>query len=138
MTCHIIKHPAARTTALYRWETDELFLGPLNPRFTLAECASFAKDFWRWNGRKREKCPGISFTLEGEYSYAIGRADILLHAQESGPVILVHELVHCKGFGSVRNVHPVSFVKEYIAMLARHVGYSKACLTDSAMMRGLV
>src|SRR5688572_27675922 len=135
---HLITHPGARTAALYDWETKELMLGKHNPRFTLAECRKFAADFWLWSGRKRERCPTVDITLEHDLSFADGRASIVLNFHECGPVVLTHELVHAKGYGQGRAVHPVSFVREYIECLARHVGLKRSMLIDSAMMRGLL
>lgn len=135
---HIINHPGARTRALYRWELEEIFFNRRNARMTLVEARKFAVDFWRTEGRTGERVPRVEFTFNGDDSYALGRGDIVLHAIDNGPVILVHELVHTKGFGQGRSVHPVSFVREYIRCLAYFAGYNLRELTDSAMMRGLI
>lgn len=138
MKPHLIHHPAARTRTLYRWETEELMLGRHNPRFTLAECRKFASDFWWRNGRRSEKCPTVDISLVGDLSFAEGRASIVLNFHECGPVVLTHELVHAKGYGQGRLIHPVSFVRVYIDALARFVGLNRSMLIDSAMMRGLL
>jgi len=138
MKRQLIQHPGARTRALYSWETEEIFLDRRNVRFDQRAADRFARDFWEWRGRDGCAVPKIAITMHGDISFCIGRSDITLHIQETGPVILLHELVHARGFGTSKRMHPVSFVKYYIDCLSLFVGYNRSDLTASAMMRGLV
>lgn len=138
MSRNIVRHSGARTRALYRWETEVIFLDKRNTRFDMKACERFAADFWRYEGRVAERCPRIKLTMHGDYSYCLGRSDIIIHIQESGPVILIHELVHAKGFGSGKSMHPVSFVRDYLRCLARFVSFNFNEIEESAMMRGLL
>lgn len=138
MTRHLIHHNGARTRALYQWETEEIFLDKRNLRFDQKSVDKFVTDFWKREGRIDQRAPRVYITMYGEFSECLGRAEIKLHLQESGPVILVHELIHAKGYGSGKQMHPVSFVRDYLRCLSIFVGFNHSELKDSAMMRGLL
>lgn len=135
---HLIHHHGARTRALYAWETETVFMDKRNVRFDQKTADKFARDFWEWRGRKDCKPPVIKITCLGDISFCDGRSDIVMHIQDTGPVILLHELVHARGFGTESKMHPVSFVRYYIECLSLFLGFDEEYLRASAMMRGLV
>jgi len=52
-------------------------------------------------------------------SYCLGRGLIVLKPADMEFLTLAHELVHARGFGSVKNPHNVGFVKNYAVCLDR-------------------
>lgn len=133
----VIRDARVRTRALYAWERDELMVTKRNPRFDLIDVQKFTLEFWRREGRSGERVPPVEFLRDGDASYVVG-GKIYLHMDDTGPVILTHELVHRLGYGVGRSIHNVAFTREYIRCLSIYVGYERDWLTFSAMARRLI
>lgn len=137
----VLTHKGARTQALYRWENEEFYDTPAGSRkLSEEQLRSLAQKIWDgegWGGHY--PCPTIK--IENTYdnlSYSQGRTAIVLVPKDANAVILIHELVHARGHGVGAIMHPVSFIKVYLRLLNKYLGWDLNELTEKAMKRRLI
>jgi hypothetical protein len=138
----MIKERGARTRALYKWEDEDLVLRRGNVSLHPGEAQWFANEVWikeGWN--TRHSCPDVIVKDRKGRAYCEGRALIVLFSLPKGEdskVVLIHELVHARGYGDGKQMHPVSFVKKYLELLHRYMGWNYQALALEAIRRGLL
>lgn len=97
------------------------------------ELADFIVKLWQLEHTRRQMMPTIEFRRHGETAaYSLSR--IVLVRDCCSLIILVHEFVHCLGFG---NPHGECFAGKYLAMLTRHLGIPENFLIPFALTYGL-
>ena len=131
----------ARTRALYAWEQALLHAVPGVTRLrdvSPQAWNSSALHLWCGIWRRKSRMPKIEIRLMKGPSYAYGRAQIVLAENEAFDLILLHELIHCRGCGSMINPHGVGFVRAYVDTLSLWYGWDREFLEFEAMSRGLL
>lgn len=122
----MITNPVARTRALYKWEDDLVSTVLPKPGLLVENHGWFWSDvdsnesamaMWfrlgMWHNPPKESCPRVHLRHGLKRSYCYGRADIYLAFTEANQIILLHELIHAKGYGSEQNPHNKAFVVRY-------------------------
>ena len=134
----MITHAGARTRALYAWEQDDLEKR-LTERLTVKQMQQYANEFWCYeNWDSRERTPTLHYTREA-VAYCWGRSDIFMTRRQAHRVVLIHELVHARGYGGIgSNAHTVGFVRTYLTLLNKHVGFDRDELFETAFLKGLI
>lgn len=145
----VIKHGGARTRALYKWENEDLCQRTAGKhRMNEHELNLYTQ--WIWDEEGWDKCPTIHVVNSGQYSYSMGRKIAYLaipvpNSPKAGlriggdnKVVLIHELVHCKGFGDYGPMHSVGFVKLYLRLLSKYLQWNHSVLVMVAKERGLI
>jgi hypothetical protein len=134
----MITHVGARTRALYAWEQDDLEVR-IKERLTVEQMQKFANKVWRlekWDAN--ESVPTIH-SYRGKQAYCYGRADIYMPRRQSCRVVVLHELVHARGYGNKgNNQHTVGFVNVYLRVLHTYLGFDYVDLMNTACYKGLI
>lgn len=150
----VIKHSGARTRALYKWENEVLLQTP--PGFNTCDevhLNCLAEAIWASEGWDLARPAPRIHLLDGkkeQYSWSMGKKHVYLippipAAKSLGirlggnnPVVLIHELTHARGFGDYGPMHSVGFVKLYLRLLSKYLGWDLSELVKDAKERGLL
>lgn len=134
----LIKHPGARTRALYRWEREEIDARSKKWRMPKRSLLRFSERVWEELGwHQRHGAPAIVIR-ECSISACYGRSLIVLRPCDMHPAVVLHELAHARGYGEGAVMHPVSFVLKVIELYSYYLGWSYSRLFAQAALRGLV
>lgn len=134
-------HGGARTQALYRWENEEFYGSPAGRRkLSEKQLQAMAQEIWASEGWDAHlPCPTLRIErTPDDLSYSQGRKVIVLVPKDANAVILIHELTHARGYGVGAIMHSVGFVKMYLKMLNKYLGWDLTELTEKAMKRRLI
>lgn len=135
----MIKHPGARTRALYRWEDQLLQRGASggNRKVRSEKEARFIIDrIWKMEGRKGAQPAFKIKTMTGMPYYETERHEIVLTNEDHFMLTLIHEIVHSLGLGHGKDIHDVRFIKKYAKLLAFQYGWTEEqLLCEAKMMR---
>ena len=151
----VIRHGGARTRALYHWENVDLCLRPDGRKqLKVDELNRIAEGIWAtegWTLARLAPQVHIIRDCKAEYSWTIGKKQIYLlppnpNAKRiparlggTNAVVLIHELTHAKGYGDYPGqMHSVAFVKLYLKLLSKYLGWDHDALVAEAKRRRLI
>lgn len=136
----MIEYPPARTRALYIWEREDIEPRSQLRPLTLLGSEAFVRRVWSDQGWLfRHSCPQIVLLHPNrKHSFCWGRSHLFMRPQDLHPSVLLHELVHARGYGDGRDSHSVGFVKEIVRLWSEYLGWSRRRLYGEAVRRGLL
>lgn len=133
----MIRHPGARTRALYKWEEVLLYkraTGGNRKVRSQKEGEFIIARFWAMEKRARPRPKLIiKKRLKGYPSYDPNTHTITLGGTDMYVITLLHEIVHALGLGPEGNHHSPAFVRKFIKYMSFQFGWSMYDLTCDAM-----
>lgn len=137
----IILSATARTRALYLWEDQDLDIRPgVYPYRSLVGMREDLSRMWRLLHitRGKRRIPLIEFIRRQDAAYCDGLTRIVLTSKYCTNMVLLHEVVHALGYGSVVQPHSRSFVTRYIECLSQWFTWEYGELLMQAKFRKLL
>ena len=139
----MITNPAARTRALYLWETQDLVnrKGVFQIRKmwrTPQDLQLYCNIMWRFLTNRIDNIPRVEFSDAKDLPACYGWTYIRLTPGYRTNLVMVHELTHAMRYGTPGNPHSRGFVDAYIRNLSAWFEWSEGELTMQAQFRNLL